>query len=533
MEFDFTSLSFGGADHVQCWDAKRITALRPDDQELLRQMLDTFGKKSAVAQGLGAPVTDIYRLRSTDQRLYLHMYRQTNKTVILGGLKVGTKRLYVRTLTADLLEIEPVCVLDFYVHESMQRQGVGKHLFEHFLTTEGLDPGCLAYDRPSPKLLGFLKKHYGLYEYVPQSNNYVVFSRYFDLNPLGSRAGGGQGRIAASRGSISSLGTPMGHIHPLHGPRSTPPPLAAPPAVHPSWGAGGMPASVGQSPSFGARWAANNFGSGGVTGSAAAPPYPATSYSQEDGGMGSTAGGGGGSTVGSGSGGGGAGFSGGDSLDAFTRHNTQSSQPQYHSPPRGPVAPWDAPGPSGPPPGSRQGYTSRPPWAVDDAPGPFPGHSTGSGSGGYGTGSSGRGGAPPPMPTYAAGSPSRATPPDHNYHRAGGLGGNPSRTPLQSILSGGAHGPHALGASAAGPGAGPHMRALQQQVAAMQVQSPGSGPMGGGYGGGPGPGYATPGAGAGSGPLAPEEPAGAGRGAAKIAALAQRSGAGAADCLVW
>lgn len=33
-------------------------------------------------------------------------------------------------ITAELLEIEPVCVLDFYVHESCQRQGVGKALFE-------------------------------------------------------------------------------------------------------------------------------------------------------------------------------------------------------------------------------------------------------------------------------------------------------------------------------------------------------------------------------------------------------------------
>lgn len=51
-------------------------------------------------QGLGAPVTDIYKLRSTDQRLYLYMYRQSNKTVVLGGLKVGTKRLFMRTVRA-------------------------------------------------------------------------------------------------------------------------------------------------------------------------------------------------------------------------------------------------------------------------------------------------------------------------------------------------------------------------------------------------------------------------------------------------
>lgn len=29
-----------------------------------------------------------------------------------------------------IAEIEPLCVLDFYVHESCQRQGVGKSIFE-------------------------------------------------------------------------------------------------------------------------------------------------------------------------------------------------------------------------------------------------------------------------------------------------------------------------------------------------------------------------------------------------------------------
>lgn len=35
-------------------------------------------------------------------------------------------------LQADgtIAEIEPLCVLDFYVHESCQRQGVGRALFE-------------------------------------------------------------------------------------------------------------------------------------------------------------------------------------------------------------------------------------------------------------------------------------------------------------------------------------------------------------------------------------------------------------------
>ena len=48
------------------------------------------------------------------------------------------------------------------------------------LNFENSLPANLAYDRPSPKLLGFLKKHYSLASYIPQNNNYVVYSAYFE-----------------------------------------------------------------------------------------------------------------------------------------------------------------------------------------------------------------------------------------------------------------------------------------------------------------------------------------------------------------
>lgn len=51
------------------------------------------------------------------------------------------------------------------------------------LQTENVNPEKLGYDRPSEKLLGFLAKHYGLKRYVPQNNNYVVFSAYFETGP--------------------------------------------------------------------------------------------------------------------------------------------------------------------------------------------------------------------------------------------------------------------------------------------------------------------------------------------------------------
>lgn len=53
------------------------------------------------------------------------------------------------------------CVLDFYIHESRQRAGLGKQLFEAMLERENFIPRKLAIDRPSDKLVGFLRKHYG------------------------------------------------------------------------------------------------------------------------------------------------------------------------------------------------------------------------------------------------------------------------------------------------------------------------------------------------------------------------------------
>lgn len=92
---------------------------------------------------------------------------------------MGQKNLFYHDAKNQILELKPTAVLDFYVHESCQRKGVGKNLFEKMLEFEKAHPAKLAYDRPSPKLLQFLKKHYGLVNYIPQNNNYVIYSQYF------------------------------------------------------------------------------------------------------------------------------------------------------------------------------------------------------------------------------------------------------------------------------------------------------------------------------------------------------------------
>ncbi|MEW5303679.1 MAG: hypothetical protein WDW36_006349 [Sanguina aurantia] len=171
MEFDFalTGLS-----------ASKLSA---QNGESWRQVVDGLGLRSAAAQGLSAPVTDLSRLSTTEQRLYVYVHRQPGKLQVLGGIKIGSKHLFVRTELGVLKEMEALCVLDFYVHEAVQRQGVGRKLFEHFLRTELAHPGGIAYDRPSAKFLSFLNKYYSLCSYVPQSNNFVVFDQYWQLNP--------------------------------------------------------------------------------------------------------------------------------------------------------------------------------------------------------------------------------------------------------------------------------------------------------------------------------------------------------------
>merc|ERR1719188_1035940 len=101
----------------------------------------------------------------------------------MGFLKVGPKRLFVaappghQRAFADVQgafrEIEPLCALDFYIHERCQRSGYGRRLFDAMLAREQIVPAKLGYDRPSPKYLSFLAKHYQLTKYKPQSNNFV------------------------------------------------------------------------------------------------------------------------------------------------------------------------------------------------------------------------------------------------------------------------------------------------------------------------------------------------------------------------
>ena len=107
-------------------------------------------------------------------------------------------------------EIAPLCVLDFFVHSSVRRSGIGRILFDQMAIEEAIllqsgrgggksanivpsslssshyimNPARLGYDRPSALFTSFLRKHFGLETATPQPYSMVVFNDYFAESDL-------------------------------------------------------------------------------------------------------------------------------------------------------------------------------------------------------------------------------------------------------------------------------------------------------------------------------------------------------------
>lgn len=178
-----TLSSSGLNPSVSIWNSTRINGLGIKEKEEMKAIIDEMGIRSAHAQRLKAPVTDYKRLLSSSHQLYLLTVphdSQPNTVTVKGLLKTGVKNLYIWRQNDQYSQISPICVLDFYVHESFQRTGIGKLLFETMLDNESKLPHQLGYDRPSSKLMNFLVKHYHLSGHIPQVNQFVVFNAYFD-----------------------------------------------------------------------------------------------------------------------------------------------------------------------------------------------------------------------------------------------------------------------------------------------------------------------------------------------------------------
>eukprot|EP00501_MAST-03F_sp_TOSAG23-6_P001915 GSMAST32.ASY1.ANO1.1995.1 assembled CDS len=154
--------------------SSELSSLSRERDQRLVQIVDRMGQASAVAQRLGGAITTFEKMIHANHRLY--MVSQGSRCQ--GFLKMGKKVLFIHNNRGILHELEPLCVLDFYIHHSEQRKGIGRKLFDFMLKNEASKPHLLAYDRPSSKLLGFLSKYFNLRNFVKQNNNYVVYDEY-------------------------------------------------------------------------------------------------------------------------------------------------------------------------------------------------------------------------------------------------------------------------------------------------------------------------------------------------------------------
>ncbi|GMT33314.1 hypothetical protein PFISCL1PPCAC_24611, partial [Pristionchus fissidentatus] len=182
VAFDFTGVLDEGVAKL---DNHTLTRLNPRRCWALQWAIDHMGALSTQAQKLRRQLTSYDKLLDSDdeQKLYLlwekHPEKQ-NVSIVIGMLKVGKKKLFLLNEKQQNYEVEALCVLDFFVHESRQRQGFGHVLFDAMLVEEVLQPYQLAIDRPSNPFLCFIHKHYEISEPLWQSTNFVVFRSFFD-----------------------------------------------------------------------------------------------------------------------------------------------------------------------------------------------------------------------------------------------------------------------------------------------------------------------------------------------------------------
>uniref|UniRef100_A0A1I7ZQX9 Alpha-tubulin N-acetyltransferase n=1 Tax=Steinernema glaseri TaxID=37863 RepID=A0A1I7ZQX9_9BILA len=160
-------------------DPMRVKQLQ---NETLYQAIDELCKMSAQAMNLKCPLTTCEKLIISDNTVYLAWERDHEKAVsrLIGILKVGRKKLFLYDNDRNTYEGELICLLDFYVHHSAQRQGYGKALFDFMLQSERAKVERMAFDSPTVTLLAFLNKHYDLSNAIWQNTNFVVFPQLFE-----------------------------------------------------------------------------------------------------------------------------------------------------------------------------------------------------------------------------------------------------------------------------------------------------------------------------------------------------------------
>ena len=164
-----------GPDHIAILTPENCRGCNEDVKKLINEM----GTMSSTVQGLNHVITTYSAFMSGNNTIY--MLLSDDQREALGFVKVGYRHLFFWDhFGAQREYMNILCLLDFFVHPSTQRKGYGKKLIDKMLATENKEMKEIPIDKPSPLCLSFMKKHFGLSQFTPQSNNYVIFEQFWE-----------------------------------------------------------------------------------------------------------------------------------------------------------------------------------------------------------------------------------------------------------------------------------------------------------------------------------------------------------------
>ena len=156
--------------------------IRPGYKAYIKEILDKMGELSSKSQNLLVNITTTNRFFPSDQCLII----KADKNKVLGYIKVGPKKLFLRDRICNYHERKTLCVLDFYIYDTEQRTGIDREIFDFMLNYKNINPGELAYDSPTLRFLAFLKRNYGLENFIAQENNFIIFDEFFESEKIKS-----------------------------------------------------------------------------------------------------------------------------------------------------------------------------------------------------------------------------------------------------------------------------------------------------------------------------------------------------------
>jgi alpha-tubulin N-acetyltransferase 1 len=143
----------------------------------IMSLINQLGTASSRAQGLSHVITTYASFASSDNTMYILTAENGKKA--LGFVKIGRRNLFLWDRRGVQHEKNVLCLLDFFTFPSCQRKGYGRKMIDAMLADSSVQMKQVPIDRPSSLCLSFMKSHFGLVSFLPQSNNFVVFDEFW------------------------------------------------------------------------------------------------------------------------------------------------------------------------------------------------------------------------------------------------------------------------------------------------------------------------------------------------------------------